>query len=136
MLWPSSAWSGLVSCQHTVMREGGSPRKVRAEPGAEGKSSPELLRDAVGDLGVCVGLLKGGTSPSVSSAHRKDLPWGTAAILAAGGMSCLADVRPALPLPNQQCFVQLGGRVGDARVSCQPAHCSDKWWLLSMRRNR
>ena len=111
VLWPSSTWSGLVPCQHAVMREGGSPREVWAEPGAEGESSLELLGDAMGDLGVCVGLLKGSTSPSASSAHGKDVPRGFAAILPAGAISCLADAHPALLLPSQQCFVELGGRV-------------------------
>lgn len=105
MLWPNSSRSGLVTGQHAVMRDGGSPQEVRAE-----------LRDAMGDLRVCVGLLKGSTSLSASSAHGKGVPPRFAAILPAGGISCLADACPALPLPNHQCFVELGGRVGDARV--------------------
>lgn len=70
----------------------------------------------MGDLRVCVGLLKGSTSLSASSAHGKGVPLGFAAILPAGGISCLADACPALPLPNWLCFVELGGRVGDAGV--------------------
>lgn len=40
VLWPSSAGRGLVSCQHTAVREEGSPQEVGADPGDEGGSSP------------------------------------------------------------------------------------------------
>lgn len=96
MLWPSSVGSGLVACQHTATREGGSPRERQAGAGAEGEGSPEMLRDAVGDLGGRVGWLKGGTSPSVSSACGKDVPRGIAVTRPAGGMSCLADAESAV----------------------------------------
>jgi len=135
VLQPSNVWSGLVPCQHVVIRVGGSPGEVRAEPEAEGEGSPELVGDTMGYLRLCVGLLKEDTPPSASSAHGKDVPWGFAAILPAEGISSHADARPALPLPNQQCFVELGGRVRDAGVCCQPAESSDEGWLLRMQRN-